>query len=92
MVERRLIEVGDRLRALRADLQVADEQLSHFTEEAEDARIRAMVSETPLAEKEHREAARHLAAMARHRETVRAEIAELERQQDELLDRLTGGG
>jgi chromosome segregation ATPase len=92
MVERRLIEVGDRLRALRGDLQVADEQLGHFTEEAEDARIRAMVSETPLAAKEHREAARHAEAMARHRQTVHAEITELERQQDELLDRLTGGG
>lgn len=92
MVERRLIEVGDRLRALRSNLQVADEQLGHFAEEAEDARIRAMVSETPLAEKEHREAARHAEAMARHRESVRAEVAELERQQDELLDRLNAGG
>ncbi len=47
-----------------------------------------LVSETPLAEREYREAQRHADAMARHREEVWAEIARLEQAQDELLDRL----
>ncbi len=46
------------------------------------------MSETPLAGREHREAQRHADAMARHRADVVARIADLERSQDELLDRL----
>ena len=92
LVERRLVEVGDRLKRLRDDLRVADEQLVQFTDEAEDARIRALVSETPLADREHRDAARHADAMRRHREALVSEIAALEQSQDELLDRLVAGG
>ena len=63
LVERRLIEVGDSLKALRADLRVADEQLAHLAEEAEESRLRSLVSETPLAEREYRESKRHADAM-----------------------------
>lgn len=88
MIERRLIEAGDRIKKLREDMRVADEQLEHFAHEADDARIRALVSETPIADKEHREADKHAQAMQRHRDRLAAEIAMLERQQDELLDQL----
>jgi chromosome segregation ATPase len=88
LVERRLIEVGDRLKALRKDLAVADEQLAALAAEADDSRLRSLVSETPIAEREHREAQRHADAMERHRREVSAEIARLEASQDELLDRL----
>jgi uncharacterized protein (DUF3084 family) len=91
LVERRLTEVSDRLRQLREELRVADEQLAHFADEADDARIRALVSETPLAEQEHREAQKHADAMSRHRADVIAELESLERTQDELLDRLVAG-
>ncbi len=90
MIERRLVEVGQRLKQLREDLRVADEQLAHFADEADDARLRSLVSETPLAGREHREAARHAEAMRRHRDEAATEIATLEVQQDELLDELTG--
>jgi hypothetical protein len=89
LVERRLIEVSGRLKTLQEDLRVADEQLAHFAEEAEDARIRALVSETPVAERELREARKHADAMRRHRTELLAEIAKLEKSQDELLDRLS---
>lgn len=92
LIERRLIEVGQRLKQLRDDLQVAEEQLAHFVNEADDARLRSLVSETPLAGREHRDAARHADAMQRHRDEVAAEIAGLEAQQDALLDELTGSG
>jgi chromosome segregation ATPase len=88
LVERRLIGVGDRLRALREELRVVDEQLDQLAAEADEARIRALVSETPLADVEFRDADRHAEAMARHRADVVASIADLERRQDELLDRL----
>jgi len=87
-IERQLIDVGDRLRKLRAELAVADEQLAVFADEADDARLRAMVSETPLAERDHREAEKHATAMRRHRSEVAADIEQLERSQDDLLDRL----
>ena len=88
LIERRLFEVAERMRALREELSVADEQLAVLAEAADDARLRALVSETPLAEREHDEAQRHADAMARSRAGVLAAISELERAQDELLDRL----
>jgi uncharacterized protein (DUF3084 family) len=89
LLERRLSEVADRLRELRHELHVTDEQLAQLAEQADDARLRALVSETPLAGQEHREAQRHSDAMARHHDDVRAEIARLEATQDDLLDRLS---
>lgn len=88
LVERRLSELGSRLKQLRSDLAVADEQLAHFTEATDEARLRALVSETPLADREHREAKKHSDAMARHREELVSAIAKLEIDQDQLLDRL----
>ena len=89
LVERRLIDVGDRLKKLRQQLAVADEQLLHFADEADDARLRALVSETPLAEREFRDAQRHAELMRRSRDETLAEIATLEKSQDELLDQLS---
>jgi chromosome segregation ATPase len=91
LVERRLVGVGDRLRALREELRVIDDQLDQLAGEADEARIRALVSETPLADAEFRDAERHAGAMARHRAGVAESIEELERRQDELLDRLGTG-
>jgi uncharacterized protein (DUF3084 family) len=88
LLERRLDDVTGRLRALREELAVVDEQLAVLVEVADDTHLRALVSETPLAEREHEEAQRHADAMARHRAEVVQELAELERTQDQLLDRL----
>lgn len=88
LVERRLSEVSTRLRALREDLRISDEQLLLLGEAADDARLRSLVSETPLAGREHQDAQRHADAMNRHRAGLLEDIARLERTQDELLDRL----
>lgn len=88
LVERRLSEVSERLRQLREELAVTDEQLSHLADAADEARLRALVSETPLADREHHEAQRHADAMQRHRGEVLSAIDRLEQTQDELLDRL----
>ena len=89
LVERRLVGVGQRLRSLRDELSVIDEQLAQLADEAEDARIRSLVSETPLADREHHDAQRHADAMAARRTEVVASIATLEARQDALLDELT---
>jgi hypothetical protein len=91
-IERQLVEISDRLKHLRGELSVADEQLAVFADEADDARLRALVSETPLADRDHREAEKHAAAMGRHRAEVAEAIERLERSQDDLLDRLTAAG
>ncbi len=87
-LEKRLIDIAAQLRDLRHELAIADEQLAHLSDEADEARLRSLVSETPLAEREHRTAARHADAMDRHRNEVIADIGRLEQQQDDLLDRL----
>ncbi|MFN0092453.1 MAG: hypothetical protein ACKVWR_19645 [Acidimicrobiales bacterium] len=92
MLERRLTEVSDRLKRLRQDLAVAEEQLAHFAGEAAEARLRALVSETPLSVREHREAQRHADAMDKHRGDLLREIEKLERSQDDLLDKLIEAG
>ena len=88
LVERKLSEAADRLRHLRAELNVVEEQLASLSDAADDARLRAMVSETPMADREHRDAQKHADAMSRHRAELIAEIAELQRSQNELLERL----
>jgi hypothetical protein len=88
LVERRLTEVATRLKQLRGELAVSDEQLLQLAAEADDARLRALVSETPLAGREHQDAQRHADAMQRHRAEVLEGIAKREAAQDELLDRL----
>lgn len=88
LLERRLSEVSARLKALRGELGIADEQLAVLTDVAEEARLRALVSETPIAGREHTDAQRHADAMARHRAEVATRLTELEQAQDDLLDRL----
>ena len=88
-VERKLRKVSEQLLSLRDDLRVTEEHLRKLSDEEDDARIRALVSETPVAEKEHRKASRHADRLRTSREKAMGKIIELERQQDELLDRLT---
>jgi hypothetical protein len=88
LLERRLSEISERLKRMRGELAVVDEQLAFFADAADEARLRALVSETPLADRENHEAQKHADAMARERATIAASIQELERSQDELLDRL----
>lgn len=89
LVERRLTDSSARLKRLRVEIQVAEEQLVSFTDDADEARMRALVSETPLAVQEHREAQRHLDSMTRHLGDLLAEVETLENAQNDLLDRLS---
>ena len=89
VIRRRITEVSRRLARCRQELQVAEEQLGHFSDSESDAHLRALVSETPVADRDFREAARTAAAMAGHRDRLEAEIAVLEERLDALLDRLS---
>jgi uncharacterized coiled-coil DUF342 family protein len=88
IVRRRLAQVSTRLRELRGELAIVDEQLAVFVDDAENQEIRALVSETPGAAFEANDARKHADAMRRHRDHVANKIDELEQRQDELLDSL----
>ena len=88
LIERRLTDVSQRLKRARTELAVIEEQLAVLAEAADEARVRALVSETPLANKEHQEAQRHADAMANSHRMVLASVTELRQAQDELLDKL----
>ncbi len=89
LIERKLRSVAAELKALRAELQVSSEQLVQFDDEADDARLRALVSDNPAAQRQHRRAARHAERLRRHRDRLAERIAALEAEQDGLLDRLS---
>jgi hypothetical protein len=88
LVEKQLSASAERLRRLRNELAVIDEQLASLDGVADESRLRALMSETPLADREHTEARRHAEAMATQRAHVLESIGKLERSQNELLDRL----
>jgi hypothetical protein len=91
IIERRLKDAHQRLVRARSELAVLDEQLMVVNEMADDTRLRALVAETPVAAKEHDEVSRQASAMLRTRQALAEQIAELERRQDDLLERLVVG-
>ncbi len=91
MIERRLNDAHQRLVRARGELAVLDEQLVVVNDIADDTRLRALVAETPGAVREHDEARRQATALARTRQALVEQIAELERRREDLLERLVVG-
>lgn len=91
LLERKIRDVHARLVRARQELAVLDEQLAVVADEAEDARLRSLVSETPLATHEYSEVRRHVDAMTRARDALRSSVDELTRRQDELLSHVGTG-
>ena len=85
LLERRTRDVHTRLVRAREDLAVLEEQLAVVLESADEARVRSLVAETPLAAHEHSEAARHADAMSKARDVLASTVLDLEQRQDELL-------
>ncbi len=91
LIERRLFDIAQRIRSARDELAVVDEQLAALSEAADEARIRSLVSETPLAHREYAEAKRHADVLARSQQSLRDTIEQMRASQDQLLDRLVAG-
>jgi methyl-accepting chemotaxis protein len=85
--DRRLRQVADRLRELRGELVYVNEQLEVMADEAESTAIRAMVAETPEASFTANDARKHADAMRNYRDRILEQIADLEKRQDDLLDK-----
>jgi hypothetical protein len=89
-LEQRLANLGERLGRARRDLQISEEQLAFQTDVADEAQTRMLVAETPLADREAREAREDLTRLRRQRDDARSVVEELVREQDRLLERLSG--
>ncbi|MGH2718738.1 MAG: hypothetical protein ACRDJU_09180 [Actinomycetota bacterium] len=87
-IQSQLEEIAARLARASQELQVAREQVAFQTEVSDDAQVRMVVSGTPLADREYREARDDLERLRRHEERTRGLIAELNAERDQLLDRL----
>ena len=82
----KLESLSDEITHLRESLRVADEQLAHFVDEAEDARLRSLVSDSSQAVRESRSAASTVTAYKRDRERTASKLVALEQKQDKLLE------
>jgi transcriptional regulator with XRE-family HTH domain len=89
LVRHRLERNAATLRELAEEQRLSREQLDVLAEQAQECELRAMVSETPYAQAEHREAQGHATALAAHLRALGQSILDLEREQDVLLDRLS---
>ena len=89
VVKWQLKKTSARLRTLRDELAVIDEQRMYVVDDADDLELRALVSDSPLARSEAHAAGGHAAAYGSARAHLLDEIASLEARQDRLLDRLS---
>lgn len=87
-IESRLRALSEEIDALKTEARILDEQIDFQSDVAEDARIRSIVSETPLADRDAREASGDLTRMQRVRADLEARIASLRAEQDRLLERM----
>jgi hypothetical protein len=85
MVKRRLEDVQRHLAQARESLSVLEEQVEVWNDALDDARIRALVSETPLQSKEYEELSRHVMVANAEMQRRTLEVFELSRVRDELL-------
>lgn len=85
LVNRRLVDIQRQLAQARESLAVLEEQVAVWNDALDDARIRALVSETPLQSKEYEDLARHVAVANAEMKRRLGEVQELVAQRDELL-------
>jgi hypothetical protein len=83
--KRRLEDVQRELSMARESLHVLQEQVAVWNDALDDARIRALVSETPLQAHDYDELSRHVAAANAEMKRRALEVKELTAARDELL-------
>ena len=82
---RRLEDLQRRLGAARESLGVLEEQVAVWAEALDDARIRALVSETPLQARNYDELSRQVAIANAEMRRRSVEVRSLVEERDELL-------
>ena len=66
-----MVDVNKRLQRAREELAVLDQQVVAFADEADETRVRALVSDSPQAAKDYREAEKHADAIAHYEQALR---------------------
>ncbi len=89
-VEKKLRQAGNEVDRLTEDLRVLTEQRSQLADEAEDARLRSIVSDDPAASGEYSESSKTERAFTKDYDAKSDRLAKLRKRQDELLDELMG--
>jgi len=87
-ISERLAALSEEIAEEQTQLRILEEQVVFQQDVSEEARIRSLVSETPLADREAREAADDLGRLIRSRDDALARVAELRAEQDSLLERM----
>jgi hypothetical protein len=90
-IERSMSQIGERLSKAKEELRIVEEQLLFQMDVLEEAKTRMLVSETPLADRDYRVARDDFQRLERQRDEAAARIADLQREQDRLLDRMLNG-
>jgi hypothetical protein len=87
-IERRLRSLSDEIAVLRAELTVLGEQLVFQHDVMEDSRVKALVAETPLADREFRIAEDDFRRIQRVLDDANSRLQALREEQDQLLGAL----
>lgn len=82
----KLAALAEEVDGLRREIAILEEQIEFQEEVSGDASLRAVVSETPLADRAADEAGRDLERMRRVQDEAKANLAVLLKQIDEILD------
>ena len=87
-IQRALSLLSQRIDKAREELRIVEEQLLFQMDVLEEAKTRMLVAETPLADREFRVARDDHERLVAERDRVTKQIAELQLEQDRLLDRM----
>lgn len=90
-VERRLGAISSEVADLRAEIGILEEQLAFQRDVMDDTRVRALVAETPLAEREFRVAEQDFRRIERVAGDARSRLEALLEERDRLLEELFAG-
>lgn len=82
---RRLEETQRRIAAARDELRVLDEQIAVWSEALDDARLRALMSETPQADHDLADIRRHHDVAVKERARRVADVERMVQERDKLL-------
>ena len=85
---KRLEEIREELAREREAVRILDEQVAFQQDVADDAQTHAVVDESPLANRERREATGDLERLRRQHGEHRQRIAALTAEQDRLLEEM----
>jgi predicted nucleic acid-binding Zn-ribbon protein len=83
--KRHLEDLQRRLSAARESQRILEEQVTAWNDALDDARIRALVSETPIQTQEYNDLSRHVYAANAELQRRSSEVRSLIVERDELL-------